>query len=216
MLAGYVIGGRAHLYDALRAGSSQDGLIFLGPVSDDQLRVLYQHAEALIYPSLYEGFGLPPLEAMAAGAPVIALPISSVPEVGGDSVLYADGLSAAALERALERLATDEDLRQELRRRGLDHVERFRWERTARAVSEIYRSAVLRPSERSLQMRRLLRDAIVRWSEPAYVEVPQPAEPPPLEPLGILNALTALNQAVHRRVRREIRRMEPVIGRRSA
>ena len=155
-------------------------------------------------------------------APVIALPFSSVPEVGGDSVLYADALSVAVLQRAMERLATDEELRQDLRRRGLDRVAQFRWERTARAVLEVYRSAVLRPSERSLQMRRLLRDAILHWSEPhdlnvpQPVEPPQPDEPPPPEPVGIRNALTALNEAVHRRLRREVRRIEPLIGRRSA
>ena len=76
-----------------------NGVTFLGPVSADELRVLYHHAEALVYPSLYEGFGLPPLEAMAAGTPVIAMPFSSVPEVGGDAVLYAGGLSATDLAR---------------------------------------------------------------------------------------------------------------------
>jgi glycosyltransferase involved in cell wall biosynthesis len=216
VLVGYVMGAGAVLYDALRSGALREGLIFLGPVPADQLRVLYQHAEAVIYPSLYEGFGLPPLEAMAAGTPVIALPFSSVPEVGGDSVLYTDGLSVAALERAMERMATDEDLREELRRRGLARVARFRWERTARATVEVYRSAVLRPSERSLQMRRLLRNAIVHWSEPRHLVVPQPEEPLPPEPMGIRNALTALNEAVHRRLRREIGRIEPLIGRRSA
>ena len=225
VLAGYVMGAGAQLYDALRSDPSREGLTFLGPVSAQQLRILYQHADALIYPSLYEGFGLPPLEAMAAGTPVIALPFSSVPEVGGDSVLYADGLSVGALERAMERLATEADLRDELRRRGLARVEQFRWEQTARAAVEVYRSAVLHPSERSLQMRRLLRDATVYWSEPQYVFVPQQPEPqpepqpevPPIpEPLGIRNALTALNEAVHRRLRREVSRIEPLIGRRSA
>ena len=64
---------------------SINGVTFLGPVSATDLRVLYQNAEALVYPSLYEGFGLPPLEAMAAGTPVIAMPFSSVPDVCGDA-----------------------------------------------------------------------------------------------------------------------------------
>ncbi|MGO9508076.1 MAG: glycosyltransferase, partial [Mycobacterium sp.] len=87
------------------------GVIYLGAVTDDQLRALYHAAVALVFPSVYEGFGLPILEAMAAGTPVLAMPISSVPEVGGDGVLYPDGLSIADLARAIERLATDEALR---------------------------------------------------------------------------------------------------------
>ena len=92
-------------------------MIFLGPVAAHQLRVLYRRAEALVFASLYEGFGLPPLEAMAAGTPVIAMPCSAMPEVGGDGVLYCEGLSAAALSRAMERVAADERLRDELRQR---------------------------------------------------------------------------------------------------
>ena len=71
------------------------GVTYLGPTTDRQLRALYRSAEALVFPSVYEGFGLPILEAMAAGTPVIALPFSSVPELGGDAVLYADGTSPA-------------------------------------------------------------------------------------------------------------------------
>ena len=82
-------------------------MTFLGPVMRDELRVLYQQATALVFPSLYEGFGLPPLEAMAAGTPVIAMRISAIPEVGGDAVLYPDGLSAAALAPAMEAVAAN-------------------------------------------------------------------------------------------------------------
>ena len=112
----------------------------MGPVSGDQLRVLYQNAEGLVFPSLYEGFGLPPLEAMAAGTPVIAMPISSVPEVVGDSVLYPDGLSVADLARAMESVATNPSLGDDLRERGIKRVEHFRWENTALATVEAYRS----------------------------------------------------------------------------
>src|SRR5690606_13587924 len=68
------------------------GVHFLGPVSNEELRVLYQGAAAFVSSSLFEGFGLPPVEAMAAGAPVVAMRCSSVPEVCGDGALYADGL----------------------------------------------------------------------------------------------------------------------------
>ncbi len=96
VLAGYATSARGGFYQRIEAQSRRAGLSFLGPVSPDQLRVLYQESEALIFPSLYEGFGLPPLEAMAAGTAVIAMPISSVPEVGGDGVFYPDGFSADA------------------------------------------------------------------------------------------------------------------------
>src|SRR5207248_4377687 len=125
----YSLGSPTTLYARLESHPQADGLILLGPVSAGDLRVLYRQAEALVFPSFYEGFGLPPLEAMAAGTPVIAMPFSSIPEVGGDCVLYADGLSAADLTRAMERLATSEELRHELRERGLRRVEQFRWEK---------------------------------------------------------------------------------------
>ena len=93
-------------------------MTYVRTVTDEQLQALYRSAEALVFPSVYEGFGLPILEAMAVGTPVIALPLSSVPEVGGDAVLYADGTSPLDLVRAMEQLATDRSLRDELRHRG--------------------------------------------------------------------------------------------------
>ena len=198
-----------------------NGMTFLGPVSADQLRVLYHHAEALVYPSLYEGFGLPPLEAMAAGTPVIAMPFSSVPEVGGDAVLYAGGLSATDLARAMEHLATDIALKAELRDRGLRRVEQFRWEETAARVVEVYRSAVLRPSERSLHARRMLREGILHWSEPPSLvrsitsdDVEDPSAMP--QSIGVRNAWRALNVAVQSRMRRELSRFKLETGRKTA
>ena len=93
MLAGYALAARTQIEGGIDSDRTGTGVRFLGPVSSDELRVLYQDAEALVYPSLYEGFGLPPLEAMAAGTPVIAMPFSSVPEAAGDAAFYADGLS---------------------------------------------------------------------------------------------------------------------------
>jgi glycosyltransferase involved in cell wall biosynthesis len=215
VLAGYSMGSRVSLYARLESQPQVDGLIFLGPVSAEELRVLYRQAEALVFPSFYEGFGLTPLEAMAAGTPVIAMPFSSIPEVGGDCVLYPNGLSAADLARAMEHLATNETLRDELRELGLRRVEQFTWEKTALSTLEVYRSAVLRPAERSLQMRRLLRDAVIHWSQPA-----SPAPPPVViaepEPMGIWNSCKALNLAMHRRMQRELKRLPPSRKRRLA
>ncbi len=163
------------------------GVTYLGAVSDRRLRALYRSAEAFIFTSVYEGFGLPILEAMAAGTPVIALPISSVPEVGGDAVLYADGTAPLDLVRALERLATDQSLRDELRQRGRLRATEFQWERTARLTLAAYRSTVFQPPERSLRARRLLLDVVSKWADGGR-SVPAYAEP------GIRNAWSDLNR----------------------
>lgn len=201
VLAGYTSSARTCFYPNLESKPLDDGLIFLGPVTSDQLRVLYQNALALVFPSLYEGFGLPPLEAMAAGTPVIAMPFSSVTEVGGDSVLYPDGLSVVDLARAMESIATCESLRIDLRERGLKRVEQFRWENTARATLQAYRSAVMKPSPRSLQMRRNLREGILHWAAPPRHEGISLAlethhEPLAPESMDIGNAAPALDVVV--------------------
>jgi glycosyltransferase involved in cell wall biosynthesis len=220
VLAGYSLGTRARLYDDMESERNDNGLKFVGPVSAEALRVLYHRALALVYPSLYEGFGLPPLEAMAAGTPVVAMPFSSVPEVGGDAVLYADGLSTTDLARAMERIATSEELRADLRDRGLKRAQDFRWQQVARDVVEVYRSAVLSPTDRSLHMRRMLREAILRWAEPySGSSFRNGRLDDPLgraEPLGVKNAWKALNVAVHTRLRRELRRFKPAVEQKSA
>ncbi len=198
ILAGYKNGGRFGLYPNHGSHLDDNGVVFLGPVSPDQLRILYQNAIALVYPSLYEGFGLPPLEAMAAGAPVIAMPISSVPEVAGPAAFYPPELSAKGLAEAMARVALDHDLRDDLRARGLKHVEHFRWDRMAREMLKVYRSVVRNPSHRSLSVRRLTQDGLVRWSE----HLPESSSE-----LGIKTAWRALNQAFHTRIKREIQRL---------
>lgn len=174
-----ILAGNAPVMAAFVDG--RPGVRCLGVVSNDELKVLYQNAEALVFPSLYEGFGLPPLEAMAAGAAVVAMPFSSVPEVCGDAALYCDGLKPVDLTRAMRRLATDPELRADLIVRGRRRIEALRWESTARATYEVYRKAVLRPSSRSLSMRRFLNEAIVHWSQPPVVEIVHPEPPPVVE-----------------------------------
>lgn len=107
---------------------------------DDVLGAAYVNATAFVYPSLYEGFGIPPLEAMSASCPVISSNTSSLPEVVGDAALMFDPTDVEALRDALMRIAGDTDLRGELIRRG--HVQRakFSWERCARQTLDIYRS----------------------------------------------------------------------------
>jgi glycosyltransferase involved in cell wall biosynthesis len=111
---------------------------FFGFVPDKTLAVLYRLARAFVFPSLYEGFGLPPLEAMASGTPVITSNISSLPEVVGDAAILIDPYDASAIADAMRRILLDSDLREDLRQRGLRRVSEFSWERSVRRVREIY------------------------------------------------------------------------------
>jgi GT2 family glycosyltransferase len=196
-------------------------VVHIEAVTAEQRGALYRSAEALVFPSVYEGFGLPILRSMAHGTPVIALSTSSVPEASGDCVLYAEGFSAEDVARAMERLAADSALRGQLRDRGLERAKQFTRERTARATVELYRSTILQPSHRSLEMRRMFREAIIHWSrqERSAAPLTEPGShhaPAMAEPLGIRNAYRALNLAVHRRLRRELNRLPTVIGRKRA
>ncbi len=115
---------------------------FLGFVSDDMLAVLYRLATVFVFPSLYEGFGLPPLEAMAAGVPVITSNVSSLPEVVGDAALLIDPRDPAAIAGAITRVVGDPSLRADLVRRGHERVKAFSWERSVSRVREVYREVV--------------------------------------------------------------------------
>jgi alpha-1,3-rhamnosyl/mannosyltransferase len=111
---------------------------FLGPVAEADLPALYSGATLFAFPSLYEGFGLPVLEALACGAPVVCSNTSSLPEVAGEAALLVDPLDENALAGAIDRLWRDDELRQELRKRGLCQPARFSWERTARETLAVY------------------------------------------------------------------------------
>jgi glycosyltransferase involved in cell wall biosynthesis len=109
----------------------------LGRLPDADVEALYAGAEALVFPSLYEGFGLPVLEAMRRGLPVVTAAVSSLPEVGGDAVVYVDDpRDAAALAGAIERALADRD---RLRRLGPERAARFTWDRTAAGVADVMR-----------------------------------------------------------------------------
>lgn len=115
---------------------------FVGRVTDDELVHIYRGAAAFIFPSLYEGFGIPPLEAQACGVPVIASRIPSQEEVLGDSAVYVDPMSVDEIAGAIESvLAASVDERAELIKRGLRNVQRYSWSRSADAVSDILRYA---------------------------------------------------------------------------
>jgi glycosyltransferase involved in cell wall biosynthesis len=134
-----IVGGASGVFndDNLQRLASRDSRIqFLGRLSDSELIAQYQNATAFVFPSLYEGFGIPPLEAQACGCPVLAANAASIPEVLQASALYFDPLDVSHMSAAMERILTDIPLRQSLRRRGLINVARFSWEESARQVSQ--------------------------------------------------------------------------------
>lgn len=113
------------------------GLRYLGQVSDADLRGLYTSAVCLVFPSLYEGFGMPPLEAMACGCPVICSNAASLPEVCGSAALMIDPKDYESLCRAIERMASEPSIRAEYREKGLNHVKAFSWKNSARKTWEL-------------------------------------------------------------------------------
>ncbi len=140
-----IAGKKGWLYDATLAQAEALGLqhkvMFLGFVPDDDLPALYNLAEAFTFPSLYEGFGLPVLEAMACGTPVVCANTSSLPEVAGDAALLLAPSDVAGWADALQRVTGEPDLRAELRGCGFRQAARFTWEATAASLRALYREA---------------------------------------------------------------------------
>jgi glycosyltransferase involved in cell wall biosynthesis len=138
-------GRRGWLYDGLFAQVNALGLagrvLFPGYVAEGDLPSLYAGALAFVFPSLYEGFGLPVLEAHAYGVPVLTANNSSLPEVAGDAALLVDPHDVDAIAAAMHRLATDAALRQDLIRKGLENVKRFSWEKCARETLAVLEEA---------------------------------------------------------------------------
>jgi glycosyltransferase involved in cell wall biosynthesis len=113
-----------------------------GVVPAEQLDVLYRAADAFCYPSLYEGFGLPVLEAMQRGTPVVASTAPALAEVAGDAALLVDPTDEGSIADGLRRVLTDSSLADDLRRRGRERAANFSWDRTARATLDVYRSLI--------------------------------------------------------------------------
>lgn len=111
-------------------------------LSIEEFELLYASADALLYPSLYEGFGLPILDAFACGIPVVTSNISSMSEVGGDAVLYINPYSTEDIREKIRIIMNDDDLRKELIRKGSARVKQFSWERAGKETTEIYKKLV--------------------------------------------------------------------------
>jgi glycosyltransferase involved in cell wall biosynthesis len=115
---------------------------FLGWLPGEELAAVLRLATVFAYPSLYEGFGLPPLEAMACGVPVVAGEVASLPEVCGDCAVWVDPLDEEAIARGLERALGDDELRADLARRGAERARRYRLRDQAAATLAVYRRAL--------------------------------------------------------------------------
>jgi len=141
-----IIGDTISQYPAVRQAvikSKMEQVVrFLGFVPFETLRCFYESAAAFVFPSRYEGFGLPPLEAMACGAPVVTSNVSSLPEVVDDAAMLVNPENVFDIARGIREVLLNDDLRQDLIRRGRHQASRFSWETTARQVLEIYKEAV--------------------------------------------------------------------------
>ncbi len=140
-----VIGGRKDYFlnrlesETRSRGIGSDQVIFTGFISDEVLRTLYQNADVYVFPSLYEGFGLPPLEAMNEGCPVASSDQSCLPEILGDAVLYFDPLDVNSIAESIKRILSSDELRNELITKGKEQVKKFSWERCASQTLKLYR-----------------------------------------------------------------------------
>ena len=130
---------RARTLSLVKSLGLDEEVIFTGFVSEEELARIYSNAECLVFPSFYEGFGWPPLEAMACGCPVITSNTSSLPEVVGDCGIMVDPKDIGGLVKALRLLLTSRELRERMRFRGMKRAGMFTWEKTARETLAVYR-----------------------------------------------------------------------------
>lgn len=133
---------RAEIDRAATEAGVADSVRFIGYAPQDEIASWYRAADLFAYPSLYEGFGLPPLEAMACGTPVVTSNAASLPEVVGEAGLMVAPEDERALADAIIRAVTDRALRAEMRARGLEQARKFSWARTARETAELYREVL--------------------------------------------------------------------------
>lgn len=134
---GFITGDEVVANEAARLGSRVQ---FTGYVDDEKLRQYFVHAEALVFPSLYEGFGLPPLEAMAAGCPVLASTAASLPEICGDAAVYFDPYRPEDIAVKIIEVLSDEVLRETMQERGYAHARTFTWDKCVNQTCDVIRA----------------------------------------------------------------------------
>lgn len=136
-----MVGGETQATNELRklvADECSDRVLMVGYVPEERLIRYYQGADFLVYPSLFEGFGIPLLEAMATGCPIVTSNVSSMPEVAGDAALYVDPTDSNSIRAAMSRLLHDRELRKVLRQRGLSRVQHYKWSAVAQQTLTVY------------------------------------------------------------------------------
>lgn len=139
VIAGKVDKRRQRLYGMLEELGVRDRAAFIGAVDEEDLPCLYSWASLFVFPSLYEGFGLPPLEAMACGCPVVASDAASIPEVLGRAAMLVDANDPCMLAARMEEALSSNAMREEFRGRGLERAALFTWEAAAKKTLEVYR-----------------------------------------------------------------------------
>ncbi|SDB94111.1 glycosyltransferase family 4 protein [Acinetobacter boissieri] len=132
----YIIGSLSNTFNNIQY-KKDSRIKFLGRLTDEEMILLYQKAKFFIFPSLYEGFGIPPLEAQACGCPVISSNTTAMPEVLGDSVIYFDPNNLTEIVSTIETISSDKELVDELIERGLSNVKRFSWKSSALQLNKI-------------------------------------------------------------------------------
>lgn len=141
-----LVGGKGWLYDEIFARVKErrveDRVRFTGYVADTDLPLWYNAADMVVFPSLYEGFGLPVAQAMASGTPVVAADVAAIPEAAGEAALLFDPLDSAALANRMANVLADAALAATLRQRGLRRAQAFSWNESARRLVEVYRRAL--------------------------------------------------------------------------
>jgi glycosyltransferase involved in cell wall biosynthesis len=171
-----LIGGESPLFASvqLKAREFRDDVIFKGFVTDQELGEFYRNARLVAYPSLYEGFGLPPLEAMASGTPVVTSSTSSIPEVVGRAAVLVDPRNRDQLARAMHRVLTDSSLRESMVRSGAEQVAKFNWYRVARSVLAVYHEVHKQKPSQPLTVRSFIPMNI--WTRLRDIEIRKTAD----------------------------------------
>jgi glycosyltransferase involved in cell wall biosynthesis len=128
-----------NVWEVVQRRHVERNIIFTGVINDEDLPFLYNGAEVFIFPSLFEGFGIPAIEAMACGTPVIASNRTSIPEIVADAALYVDPLNISEMVEAIDKVLSNSQLREQLIQKGLKRSQYFSWEKTARETLSLYR-----------------------------------------------------------------------------
>jgi glycosyltransferase involved in cell wall biosynthesis len=129
-----IVGQKNKVFPTLNIDNLTSNIQFTGYVSDEKLVELYNKAKIFVYPSFFEGFGIPPLEAQACGCPVICSNTTSLPEVGENSVIYCDPYKVEDIKEKIELVLSNENLQNELRIKGFENIKRFSWEKSAKKI----------------------------------------------------------------------------------